>query len=377
MNLYVLIAIIVGIIYLILGTPTAIFLKKKTRESLPLILTIILLLPCFYYVAGSQIYSAVANTNTDCWGNFDQNTPEQFAPLKREVPLNQSENSENLTTNIMEGLSQYWWPDYNTTTIPVEDEEIILSAWYLEQNESMPWVMFVHGIRGCKSGSEQLIPAGMMVNAGFNVIAFDLRDHGESSIDDNLVSGGQDEWKDVVTVYNWLIDEKGAQEEKIGLFGASMGAGTVAIAFSMDDRMQAVWLDSGYADMGKIVTEELEFQGYPTFLGDAGIFAGKVNAGKNLVEHSPLLAATEIGERHMYVAHGNQDKRVQIHHGEEMYNEAIKHGNESNVHSWFQDSVYRYDVGEGLESDEHVSLMLTHTDEYESRIVEFFRDSLM
>ena len=77
------------------------------------------------------------------------------------------------------------------------------------------------------------------------------------------------------------------------------------------------------------------------------------------------------------VTHGNQDKRVQIHHGEEMYNEAIKHGNESNVHSWFQDSVYRYDVGEGLESDEHVSLMLTHTDEYESRIVEFFRDSLM
>ena len=59
----------------------------------------------------------------------------------------------------------------------------------------------------------------------------------------------------------------------------SMGAGTSAIAFSMDDRIQAVWLDSGYADMGDIVVEELEFQGFPTFLG-AGIFAGKIIAGQ-------------------------------------------------------------------------------------------------
>jgi dipeptidyl aminopeptidase/acylaminoacyl peptidase len=347
------------------------------KELLPFFLMLILIMPYGYYFAGKQVYDTVAHTNTDCWGNFDQNTPEQFAPLRNEVPLNESINSENITSNIMEGLSEYWWPGYENATIEVEDEDLFLSAWYLRQNDSMPWVIFVHGIRGCKSGGELMISSGMLANAGFNVISFDLRDHGESSIDDNRVSGGQDEWKDVVAVFDWLIDEQDAEPDEIGLFGTSMGAGTVAIAFSLDDRMQSVWLDSGYSDMGKIVVEELEFQGLPTFLGPAGIFAGKISAGQNLVEYYPVEAASEIGDRHMYVVHGNQDKRVRLHHGEEMCEIALENGKEGNVECWFEDSVIRYDVGKGMDSDEHVSLMLTHTEDYDNRLVEFFTRSLM
>ena len=347
------------------------------KEILPIFLMLIIFMPTGYYFAGKVVYDGVAYTNTDCWGNFDQNTPEQFAPLRNEVPLNESSNSENITSNIMEGLSEYWWPGYEHATIEVEGEDLFLSAWFLRQNESMPWVIFVHGIRGCKSGGELLISSGMIANAGFNVISFDLRDHGESSIDDNRVSGGQDEWKDVVAVFDWLVEEQGAEPDEIGLFGTSMGAGTVAIAFSLDDRMQSVWLDSGYADMGAIVVEELEFRGYPTFLGGAGIFAGKISAGQNLVEHYPLEAASEIGDRHMYVVHGNQDERVRLHHGTEMCEEAMKNGVEGNIECWFKDSVIRYDVGEGMQSDEHVTLMLTDTDEYETRLVGFFTESLM
>ena len=350
---------------------------RLKREVLSLILMLIIAMPSLYYLAGKQVYDVVAHTNTDCWGNFDQNTPEQFAPLRNEVPLNESTNDENITSDIMEGLSQYWWPGYENATIEVEGEDIFLSAWYLRQNDSMPWVIFVHGIRGCKSTGSQLIPSGMLADAGFNVIVFDLRDHGESSIDDNRVSGGQDEWQDVIAVFDWLIAEKGAKEDMIGLYGTSMGAGTVAIAFSLDDRMQSVWLDSGYADMGAIVVEELEFLGLPTFLGGAGIFAGKIDAGQNLVEYYPLEAATEIGDRHMYVIHGNQDKRVRVHHGIEMCEEAMEKGVEGNVECWFKDSVIRYDVGEGMQSDEHASLILSDTDEYETRLIGFFTESLM
>ena len=347
------------------------------KDLLPFLLMIIFIMPTGYYFAGKIVYDGVAFTNTDCWGNFDQNDPKQFAPLRNEVPLNESQNSENISSNIMEGLSQYWWDGYENATIEIEDEDLHLSAWYLKQNESMPWIIFVHGIRGCKSGGSILIPSGMLANSGFNVIVFDLRDHGESSIDDDRVSGGQDEWVDVITVFDWLIEEQGADPNKIGLFGNSMGAGTVAIAFTIDERMQAIWLDSGYSDMGDIVVEELEFQGYPTFLGGAGIFAGKIAAGQNLIEHFPLDAATEIGDRHMYIVHGNQDKRVRLHHGEKMCDEALENGNPDNIGCWFKDSRITFDVGEGIESDEHVTLMLTDTDEYHQRLVEFFTNSLM
>ena len=347
------------------------------KELMPFFVMLFALLPFGYYMAGSIVYNGVAFTNTDCWGNFDQNTPEQFAPLRNEVPLNESENQENISSEVMTGLSNYWWDGYESATIGVESEEIYLSAWYLKQNESMPWVMFVHGIRGCKADGSMLLPSGMLANAGFNVIVFDLRDHGESSIDDNHVSGGQDEWVDVIAIFDWLVEEQNADPDKIGVYGNSMGAGTAAIAFTFDERIQSVWLESGYADMGDIVVEELEFQGYPTFLGPAGIFAGKIIANQNLIEHFPIDAATEIGDRHMYVVHGNQDKRVRVHHGEKMCDEALEHGDASKIGCWFDDSVIRYDVGRGMESDEHQTLMLTQTSEYETRIVEFFSNSLM
>ena len=100
---------------------------SKRRELLPFFVMLFALLPYGYYFAGSIVYNGVTYTNTDCWGNFDQNNPEQFAPLRSEVPLNESQNSENISEDIMIGLSQYWWPGYESATIDVEDEDIILS----------------------------------------------------------------------------------------------------------------------------------------------------------------------------------------------------------------------------------------------------------
>ena len=68
-----------------------------------------------------------------------------------------------------------------------------------------------------------------------------------------------------------------AKGGKIGLFGTSMGAGTAAITFSQDKRFNSVWLDSGFSDMQKIIEEELEYQGLPTFLGGAGVFLSLIH----------------------------------------------------------------------------------------------------
>lgn len=346
------------------------------KEVLPIFLIIIFILPYGYYFAGNQVYAIVADTNHDCWGNFDQNTPEEFAPLRHEIPLSNATYQENITTNIMDGLSQYWWPSHEPAIIEVEG--LALSAWYYKQpdpNESMPWVIFVHGIRGCKAGGSILLPAGMLIDAGYNVIAFDMRDHGESDVEDGFVSAGQKEWRDVVAVHDWLIENQSAEEGRIGLFGTSMGAGTAAITFAQDSRIQVAWLDSPFSDMGKIIEEELEFQGLPTFLGGAGIFAGKIQTGEDLTALSPLDAATEIGDRHMYVVHGTFDGRVKVHHGQSMCDEALEHGVEGNVECWIKDSRIIYNVEGENETDEHVTLMLTDTDEYEQRLIAFFDKS--
>jgi hypothetical protein len=50
--------------------------------------------------------------------------------------------------------------------------------------DSAPFVIAVHGIRGCKENTNPLIPAAMLWQAGFNVLLPDLRNHGESQLSD-------------------------------------------------------------------------------------------------------------------------------------------------------------------------------------------------
>ena len=99
----------------------------------------------------------------------------------------------------------------------------MISTWIKETNSSRPWVILVHGIRSCKANHEVLLPAGMLVKADFNVVLMDMRDHWKSTIEDNQVSAGQKEWRDMVGVHDYLVNERGVDAEKIGIFGASMG----------------------------------------------------------------------------------------------------------------------------------------------------------
>ena len=66
-----------------------------------------------------------------------------------------------------------------------------------------------------------------------------------------------------------------------------------------------------------------------------------------------------------------------VHHGEEMCDKALQHGDEAKIDCWFEDSAIRFDVGRGMEVDEHHVMMLTHTSEYEQRLVDFFTKSLI
>ena len=60
-----------------------------------------------------------------------------------------------------------------------------------------------------------------------------------------------------------------------------------------------------------------------------------------------------------------------------MCDEAMEHGIEGNVECCIEDSQIIFDVIGENQTDEHVTLMLTDTDEYEQRLIGFFTDTLM
>ncbi len=329
--------------------------------------------PALYYQVGLFVYFEIAKTDIDCTNHAPYNTPAEFSPHL--YPENVEGYTHEWNQSIAPQIDQYYMETWENATIYLEEEPITISAWYVEQNSSSPWVILVHGIRSCKANHEVLIPAGMLAKNGFNVLMLDLRDHWQSTVEDELVSAGQREWRDVHAAWTWLQDEKAASPQQIGLYGASMGAGTAALAFAQEPLIHAAFLDSVYYSMDKILREELEYQGLPSVLVDAGVFAGKVYSGDDIVDLEPYEAAEKINNRWMFIAQSTNDTRIRMHHGENMCEAAS--ANSQHVECWFADSAVQFTTEEGEEAIlAHVTLMLTQPNMYEEKLVEFFNNAL-
>ena len=349
---------------------------SRWKRSVPAILILLICsMPIVYYQLGSLVYTQAAASNLECSDHAPYNTPDNFTPHLWDEGLEEGIMEKNAT--IASDMEAYWFDQWDNATIDVPDEPITLAAWIMETNASQPWVILVHGIRSCKANHEVLIPAAMLHQADFNIILFDLRDHGNSTVEDGLVSAGQRDYRDVLAVWSWLQEEKGVPAPSIGIMGISLGAGTTAIAFDQERDVEAVFLDSPFSSMDRIISEELEFAGFPTFLKDAAVFAGKIQSGDNLVKFEPLSGAENIGNRSMFITQSNDDYRIKIHHGLSMCETAEENVKEGGfVECWFDHSSISHQDGDEPGVLSHVTLMMTQTETYRGHLVSFFENSL-
>ena len=126
-----------------------------------------------------------------------------------------------------------------------------------------------------------------------------------------------------------------------------------------------------------IIHEELEFAGFPPFLKDAAIFAGKVSSGDDLVKHEPINAMKAVGNRSVFITQSLEDVRINIHHGQSMCDAAQSSVNEDGfVDCWFASSAIAHNDGDREGVLSHITLMLTQPDMYRDRLVGFFEDSI-
>jgi fermentation-respiration switch protein FrsA (DUF1100 family) len=207
-----------------------------------------------------------------------------------------------------------------------------------------------------------LTVAGMLHKTGFNVLLFDLRDHGKSTIEDGKVSIGTKEYRDVIASVDWLIDAKGIEAKRIGIYGDSMGAATAAIAFGKDDRIQSLVLDNGYLDLNIVVREELTREGYPKWLAPGAIWAASIFGGETFLEPSPQLAFINHLNRPIFAMHGTADTRVLPHHTADM--EVMAQQKKANLITWFANNAI------------HSGIKYMYPEEFSSRVSEFFALSL-
>lgn len=135
---------------------------------------------------------------------------------------------------------------YRDVTLTTADG-VNLAAWYVPAVEqgpasAHPTILLAHGLLDRKGTMLNLLP--WLHRAGYNVMMFDFRGHGAS--DKQPTTIGRKEALDIQAALDWLEAE--GVGGSVGGLGMSLGAAALVNAAAQDSRLDALVLDSLFAD---------------------------------------------------------------------------------------------------------------------------------
>jgi pimeloyl-ACP methyl ester carboxylesterase len=135
----------------------------------------------------------------------------------------------------------YGMTDWKDVYFP-SDDGTPLEGWYIPANggESDKLIIFNHALPMCRAGFpghlgepwsmydaveiDFVIQYKHLTDAGYNVLTYDIRNHGNSSAANNGLSGiGQWEWRDCVGVKKYVDAHPTLSKMKVGLYSQCMG----------------------------------------------------------------------------------------------------------------------------------------------------------
>jgi len=201
---------------------------------------------------------------------------------------------------------------------PVTDE-LDLKGWFLPAEESTDrTVILSHGYGGNRL--DKFPVTSTLVKNNFNVLVFDFRNSGESATAKTTI--GQHEKKDLLGAIKY-IKERFHDNHNIGLLGYSMGAATAALTAAESSEVQAVVMDSSFADLEPYLKENLPvWSGLPAFPFNFFI----LNIGTRIFNLSPgkvrPIKAVEEIDCPIFFIHGQNDHEIPVKNVMKLYEQS-------------------------------------------------------
>lgn len=130
----------------------------------------------------------------------------------------------------------------------VTEDGLTLAGWLIKPDRSgkkTPAIIICHGLGANKSDFTDL--AVFLARRGYLVLAFDFRAHGDS--EGSRTSLGYHEQKDVSAALHYLSSRPEVDQERIGIFGFSLGGSTAILAASGTRTFRAVAADSAFTSL--------------------------------------------------------------------------------------------------------------------------------
>lgn len=241
-------------------------------------------------------------------------------------------------------------------SFPSREDKLQLKGWFLPAPASQKTVIFVHGYR--KNRLQEDVPAlaiaREMVGKGYNVLLFDLRNSGESQ--GELTSVGQFEKRDLLGAIDY-VKSRGGQGKHIGLLGFSMGGVTSVLAAAEVKEVEAMVIDSSFADLTAYLKENLPVWSNLPAIPFTRMILTLIPpvTGIHPDEVSPVQTVSQM-KTPVFFIHGKADTTTPYKNSEQLYQAAASPDKEL----WLVDSA------------DHVKSYQVQSKEYIKRVTGFF-----
>lgn len=218
-------------------------------------------------------------------------------------------------------------------------------------------VIVAHGFRGnrLETGVPALGLTASLSDAGFNVLLFDFRNTGES--EGTVTTLGYHERKDILGAVAWLKRQRPEAAEFIGVVGYSMGAVTAALAAAEEPAIDALVLDSPFADLRPYLRENM-----PVWTGLPNVpFTWTIMTllppliGLDPAEVSPLAAMPGLTQSVLLI-HADGDEAIPAENSRQL----AAAGDPERTDLWI------------VPGGKHIGARSLDPDAYDRRVVEFF-----
>lgn len=214
-------------------------------------------------------------------------------------------------------------------------------------------IILLHGIRSYKE--HFLILSQTLTTLGYNLVAVDLRAHGQSG--GQHTTFGVKEKKDISQLIDSLFKEESINN--IGIWGQSLGGAIALQAMAADERIKFGVIESAFSDFPTIVHDYVEYHSgfdIKPVTDYLIVRAGKIAAFVPS-EASPRKYGKEIHQPVLMV-HGTEDAKVSLDYAKENY-ESIVSKNKKFVK---------------IEGAGHLNIWQTGADDYFNAVFDFIEE---
>jgi len=244
---------------------------------------------------------------------------------------------------------------YEAVSFLSDVDHIPIDGWLLPAPSDRAVIM-LHGLDGNRwirpNGSPHL--SEFLVDAGYNVLLFDFRGHGQSG--SGPLGLGWYERRDVRGAVTFL-ESRGFQPGRIDIHGGSYGAATALLSTAAIPEVAAVVADSPFADARDLLNREIRRRtGLPEIFGPGVTFFGSAEYGLDLNAIPPLKAMPAIAPRPILLMHGTADQRIPYEHSERLLAASAP----GTADLWLVEGVG------------HTRAFYQYTDQYVARVIQFF-----